>query len=422
MSSKKDKNLTAYRYRLYPNKTQERVLNTMMFHSKRLYNIARIDRIYRYETTEQSTHWKTQSKTWVTEFRKHDDGIALLPYDTASYVLQRLHKAYDAFFRRLKTEGKERAGFPKKMRFCDTLEYKYPSGINFAPVEIDSKTKQIRNVKADVGNWTTLYVMNVGDIRVRYHRAIPSEGRITYASITKDVHGRWYVSLVVDEPFDAHLLPRTGAIVGVDIGIKYAFALSDGAVFEPRKFYEEKLRDLRIINRKLDRQRRANNPDCYDEKGRAIAGKYPINKSNQMLKTIAERKKLFLEVTEKRDHWLHEVTDDLTKTYDFIALEDLSPQFMIKNKHLALAVLDISFSKFRRLLKYKAEKRGTILEFVPAAYTSQTCSVCGHVDPNNRKTQDKFLCVNCGHNENADIQASKNVLHRGLKQFNQRIA
>lgn len=423
---------TTYRFRLYPNKTQERTLNTMMFHSKRLYNVARIHRIYLYEATGKSISWQEQSRFWVTECRKLDYGFAMLPYDTASYVIQRLGKAYDAFFRRVKNG--EKPGFPKRMKYCSTLEFKYPSGIKFMPVRVDKK-KAIQEVY-NSSSWTKLYVMNVGEIRVRCHRDLPNEGKISYAAITKSPQsGHWHMQLVVNdgEPYPKKIEQLRGALelitpyrpdmkcVGIDIGLVHAFTLSDETLenpfIEPEQHYQSKLRELRILQRKLSRQRRANNPDCYDDKGRSIKGKRQTNKSNRMKKTQAELKRLHFQVAEARKEWLHAFTKWLTDEYDFIAIEDLSPKFMIQNGRLALRALDISFSMFRSMLEYKCWQTETILVAVPPQYTSQTCIRCGNIDPANRKTQSKFECTMCGYQNNADVLGSKNILTRALMSY-----
>lgn len=76
------------------------------------------------------------------------------------------------------------------------------------------------------------------------------------------------------------------------------------------------------------------------------------------------------------------------------------------------AILDQGWSMFRAMLAYKLADRGGRLIEVPAAYTSQTCPVCGHVHPDNRKSQAAFVCVVCGHQANADTNAAINILRR----------
>ena len=78
------------------------------------------------------------------------------------------------------------------------------------------------------------------------------------------------------------------------------------------------------------------------------------------------------------------------------------------------SILAQSWGESRRQLSYKAERAGVRLLVVDPAYTSQKCAVCGHIERSNRKTQDTFRCVRCGHAENADINAAKNILAAGL--------
>ena len=89
------------------------------------------------------------------------------------------------------------------------------------------------------------------------------------------------------------------------------------------------------------------------------------------------------------------------------------PGKKVKQKSgLNRAVLNVSFYKIREQLEYKAEKSGTKIELVDPRGTSQTCFQCGHKSKTNRKKQDKFKCTTCSHEDNADINAAKNILKR----------
>jgi putative transposase len=78
------------------------------------------------------------------------------------------------------------------------------------------------------------------------------------------------------------------------------------------------------------------------------------------------------------------------------------------------SILDQGWGEFARQLAYKQKWRGGTVLKVPPQYTSRTCSICGHEAKENRKTQEQFTCINCGHTENADINAAKNILAAGL--------
>jgi putative transposase len=77
------------------------------------------------------------------------------------------------------------------------------------------------------------------------------------------------------------------------------------------------------------------------------------------------------------------------------------------------SILEQGWGEFKRQLGYKMEWLKQVFLEVPAQYTSQDCSQCGHRDKENRKTQSDFACMKCGHQENADINAAKNILAAG---------
>jgi putative transposase len=81
-------------------------------------------------------------------------------------------------------------------------------------------------------------------------------------------------------------------------------------------------------------------------------------------------------------------------------------------------ILDQAWGEFARQLEYKTAALGGAVVYVNAAYSSQECRVCGHVDRANRKTQASFLCTACGNSENADTHAAKNILARGVAVWN----
>ena len=139
-----------------------------------------------------------------------------------------------------------------------------------------------------------------------------------------------------------------------------------------------------------------------------------------------------------RFEFLHRLSKKLTDENRIICHEDLSVKNMTGNakgtaeepgKHvraktgLNREILDKGWYKFRQMLEYKAQWKGGITVPVDARHTSQQCSRCGRTAKENRRTQAKFKCVNaeCGHEENADINAAKNILSKGLKELSPQV-
>jgi len=388
-----------YKYRLYPNQTQAELLDFMLWQGRKIYNGALAMRKELYETTGETISAYDLRDHWCAQRKVEPETFGLLPFATVDDLIRRLDKAYKAFFRRLKN-GDAQAGFPRfkgRYRF-NSLGYVYGSGIKLLDVRTD---------------WAALKIMNVGNVRLRLHRPLPRNAQIKYILVLRNKLGAWYAALQLELP-EPEPMPSTRPAVGVDIGLVYALALSDGTTIPAPKWYKEAQIQRRRIMRKLDRQRRANNPQNFNEDGTVKKGVFIWHKSTRMKATEHQLHKLEDKIAQQRRYFWHTITDWLTTTYGLIAIEDLSPEFMLKNHRLAMSAQNAAFSMFWQLLDYKAAERGVKVVRVPAPYTSQTCSVCGVVDSENRKTQANFTCVACGHSENADINAAKNILNAAV--------
>ena len=108
--------------------------------------------------------------------------------------------------------------------------------------------------------------------------------------------------------------------------------------------------------------------------------------------------------------------DIVRNVHDLIAIEDLKVANMVKNHHISKAINEVSWAEFRGMLEYKAKWYGKRVVAVNPQYTSQTCNYCGHVAKENRKSQADFECMACGHKDNADRNASKNILKLAFDQ------
>lgn len=387
-------NLT-YRYRLYPNKTQTAALDRALSIGWRVYNDVHHMRQRDYFDNGISWTWQGLGKFWRQERNKHEL-LQFIPASAMVELIRRHDKALKAFFAR-KNEG---VGYPKECKRRDfrSVPYRYGEGVKWLPVR---------------PSVARLRVLNVGDVRMRQHRPLPCGCEIKQVVISKTKRGHWYASFQVELP-DIDVI-AAGEAVGVDVGIAYLLALSDGKTLDNPRWYKEAQRKRRIIGRKLDRQRRANNPDNYNPDGTVKENAVIWRKSNRQRETERQLARLEEHIAEQRKYFWHKVTDELTRTYSVIALENLTLDFMIQNKRLSMSAHDAAFGMFWQFLTYKAKMRGVKLLYVPPQYTSQTCSACGHVDSDNRKTQANFTCVSCGHSENADVNAAKNILNLALQ-------
>jgi len=157
---------------------------------------------------------------------------------------------------------------------------------------------------------------------------------------------------------------------------------------------------LRLANRKLARAKRG---------------------SSQRKKTKKHLQRIHLKVQRSRNDFLQKESSKMVNENQVIIFEDLNVKGMARN-HFAKHILDCGWGKFVSISEYKAVRNDKKVKKVLAAYTSQTCSQCGYTDKQNRKTQAKFKCQLCGHKENADKNASKNILGRGTANKTERKA
>ena len=191
------------------------------------------------------------------------------------------------------------------------------------------------------------------------------------------------------------------------MGIARFATLSNGEYFEPLnafKTYKGKLA-------KLQRQ---------------LKNKIKFSKNWQKLQ--AKIAKLHHKIANCRKDFLHKISNVISKNHAMIYVEDLQVSNMSKSAKgtaeqpgtnvaqksgLNRAILDQSWTEFRRQLDYKAQWQGGFVVAVPPHNTSRTCPCCGYTDKENRPTQAKFECVECGYTENADVVGAINILERG---------
>ncbi len=240
---------------------------------------------------------------------------------------------------------------------------------------------------------------------IKFKKSQEIVGKITSITIKK-ICGLWYVSFCINREIEQPIHPSKSAI-GVDLGIKKLITTSNGQVFDPINSFKANQVKLARLQRKLKKKTK------FSENWKKLNLK--INKLHHHIANI-------------RYDYLHKVTTTLSKNHAMIVVEDLKVANMSKSAKgsidekgknvkaksgLNKSILDQGWSMLVGMLEYKQQWRGGLLVKVDPKYTSQTCSSCGHVAKENRLTQAKFSCVECGFSENADINASRNILAVG---------
>jgi putative transposase len=356
-----------YKVRLYPTETQTQRLCEQLETCRRFYNFCLGQRIQAYQEDGKSLSKYDQAKQ-ITKMRGENSYMQNICYGTLQQVIIDLDKAYRAFFRRIKS-GSEKPGFPKFKKYGRYNSYTFNSYNN--GVKISGRR---------------LKLFYVGRVPARWDREI--EGEIKTVRIVKE-NDQWYACFFCDLGQEPEAIPIKKA-VGIDVGIYHLMALSDGTIIDNPGWYHEMEREIRILNRKMARQKRGGSR--YTETKRKYA-------------------KLAKSISNKRDDFYKKLVADLLDKYDLIVVEDLEIENMVQNRHLSKSIMDAGWGIFTRFLEQKGVSEGKTVEFVSARYTSKTCSNCGAIF-DELSLADRWVNCDCGLSMDRDINAAINILKR----------
>jgi putative transposase len=358
--------LKTFKYRLYPSRTQETNLFRVLNACRGLYNMALAERKYAYQLEGERV-----SKAGLYDIGKHYRQT--FPYadqvfsQTAQSVIEQVDRAFQAFFGRVKAG--EKAGYPRfkgRGRFNSFLFKQFGSG-----ARLDGRR---------------LKLFGIGRVRVRWHR--PLEGDVKTVRITHKA-GRWYACFIC-EVEEAEPLPTTGQRIGIDVGIASLITTSDGDKVDHPAFYRAGQKRLRVLQRKLARAQRGS------------------RNRRKALRAVQRQQE---QVAHQRADFLHQLSADLVRRFDALALEDLRVTHMVKNHHLSKSILDSGWSTFRQYLTYKAASAGREIAFVDPAYTSKCCSTCGTIFQ-DFDLSTRWVECGCGLSLDRDHNAALNILNR----------
>jgi putative transposase len=228
-------------------------------------------------------------------------------------------------------------------------------------------------------------------MRAVVHR--PLEGTPKRCTLKRD-GDQWFVSFTCKVKID-NLTPPSGPPVGIDRGIIALVADSMGHVESNPNFTKKSAKRVARAQREVARRKKG---------------------SKNHEKSKAKVARLCRKIRRQRDHTQHILTTNYSKNHGLIVVEDLHIDNMVSaNRGLARSIYDAAWGRFDQMLQYKTLWHGSRYLKVPAAYSSQMCAVCGHVDALSRVSQNLFVCTNCGHAAHADVNAAKVILQRGLR-------
>lgn len=372
----------AYKFRMKPDQEQLLKLQSFAGHCRFVWNKVLALNLKRLEA-KQSLIGYHEADFW-TKLWKQSDEYHFLKEVPAHCIQQKLKDLNKAF----------KDGFDKKQPLKRIPRFKRKGvGDSFRfpePKQIQVKHKKIKLPK-------------LGWIKFYQSRAI--DGNIKNATVTQSA-GHWYVSIQVEVDIGTPVHTRHSAI-GIDMGINKYVALSTGEYEDPINPFKKYQDKLAQAQRRLSKKK-----------------KFSENWKKQKKRI----QKIHSKIAHVRKDFQHKLSTKLSNSHAMIVVEALKignmsrsasgtvedPGKNVKAKSgLNKSILDQAWGELKRQIGYKLVWKGGIYLEVPTAYTSQTCSVCGAKDKASRQSQACYVCTRCGYEENADINAAKNILAAG---------
>ena len=356
-----------FKYRLYPNREQEQKMRDTCFLCSLVYNQFLAERKEAYEKEQKSLSAYTQIKTLPAkkqEMPRLTEVYSQVLQDTA----RRVDKAFQGFFRRVKNG--ETPGYPKFKAARRYDSFTYPQ----------SGFKILKD-----GRGGRLRLSKIGTVKLLMHR--PIEGEIKSLTIRRKA-GKWYACFSCE--VKKRPLPKTGKVVGIDLGITNLAVTSDGEFFPPSKHLRQSERRLKQLQRAVSRKQEG---------------------SNRRKKAIRDLQRLHVKVANRRRDQAFKTAYRLFHEYDAVAMESLRPRNMMQNPHLAKSIQDAGWGVLERILHAKANEWDREVVKVDPRGTSQECSACVYT-VRKALSERRHICPKCGLDINRDVNVAINILKR----------
>ncbi|MFB2877123.1 RNA-guided endonuclease InsQ/TnpB family protein [Floridanema aerugineum] len=318
-----------------------------------------------------------------TLLRKEFKFVEELNSHACQAAVERTLKAVNRFYENCKNQVKGKKGYPKFKKNTRSVEYKVSGW------KLSDNRKYINFIdKKGIGSFKL-----VGSRDLNFYQI----EQIKRVRIVRRADGYYVQFAIKADPRERvkPLIPSQKA-VGIDLGIKYFLADSQGNIEANPQFYRKGEKSLKRLNRRKSKK---------FKKGK------PQSRNYQKARNRYARK--HLKVSRQREEFVKRVALRLIQSNDLVAYEDLNVKGLVRNRHLAKSISDAGWYLFRRWLEYFGYKYGKVTIVVPAYNTSQNCSNCGQKVQKSLSTR-THVCSHCGFVEDRDINAAINILKLAL--------
>ena len=322
------------------------------------------------------------------------EGIAFgTGIDTKSAITQRVKKDF-------KTSLKN--GLAKGERTITNYKRDYPlltrgRDLKFQYKDDDIIIKWVNKIVFKVVLGSGKIKENKIELQHTLHKIIDKEYKVGQSSLQFNRNNNLILNLNLDIPDKVKAEVVKDRVLGVDLGIKYPayMCLSDDTY---KREHIGSIDDfLRIREQMQDRRRKLQHDLKF------IKGGKGRNKKMQALDRLRDKEKNFATT------YNHMISKNVVEFAKKNQCEYINMEKLTKDGFNNAILRNWSYYQLQQYIEYKAEREGIKVRYIDPAYTSQTCARCGHVDKENRQTQEKFICTKCGFELNADHNASINI-------------
>lgn len=358
----------AYRYRFYPTAEQESLLRRTLGCVRLVYNKALALRTEAWYERQERVDY-VQTSAHLTQWKKQEDlqflnEVSCVPLQQG---LRHLQKGFANFF-----TGRTRYPRFKKKHNGGSAEFtksafKYRDGQLFL-----AKCEQ--------------------PLPIVWSRALPEGVDPSTVTVKLEPSGRWFVSLLVNDP-TVEALPVTDGAVGIDAGLTSLTTLSTGEKIANPRHYRRHRRKLKQVQKSLSRKLKGSK-----------------NRHKARVKVARQHAR----ITDSRRDFLHKLSTRLVRENQTIVVEDLAVRNMVKNHKLAGSISDAGWGELVRMLDYKCAWYGRTLVKIDRWFpSSKRCGSCGHIVESLPLAVREWECPHCHAVHDRDINAARNILAAG---------